>query len=42
MAADTDTSGPLLEVRDLVLRFGGVSALNGVSFEVQAGELFAV
>jgi branched-chain amino acid transport system ATP-binding protein len=42
VAADTDTSGPLLEVRDLVLRFGGVSALNGVSFEVQAGELFAV
>jgi branched-chain amino acid transport system ATP-binding protein len=33
---------PLLEVRDLTLRFGGVTALNGVSFTVGRGELFAV
>jgi len=33
---------PLLEVRDLTLRFGGVTALNNVSFEVHPGELFAV
>ncbi|ONI72715.1 ABC transporter ATP-binding protein [Actinosynnema sp. ALI-1.44] len=33
---------PLLEVRDLVLRFGGVTALDGVSFDVGAGELFAI
>jgi branched-chain amino acid transport system ATP-binding protein len=33
---------PLLEVRDLTLRFGGVSALNGVSFDVGRGELFAL
>ncbi len=33
---------PLLEVRDLTLRFGGVSALGGVSFEVYPRELFAV
>ncbi|MGH9276149.1 MAG: ABC transporter ATP-binding protein [Acidimicrobiales bacterium] len=33
---------PLLEVRDLTLRFGGVTALNRVSFEVHPGELFAV
>ena len=33
---------PLLEVRDVTLRFGGVTALAGVSFDVQAGELFAV
>ena len=33
---------PLLEVHDLTLRFGGVTALNRVSFEVLPGELFAV
>jgi branched-chain amino acid transport system ATP-binding protein len=33
---------PVLEVRDLTLRFGGVTALSSVSFEVRAGELFAV
>ncbi len=36
------TTGPLLDVRDLTLRFGGVTALSGVSFQVQPGELFAV
>jgi branched-chain amino acid transport system ATP-binding protein len=33
---------PLLEVRELTLRFGGVTALDGVSFDVFPGELFAV
>jgi branched-chain amino acid transport system ATP-binding protein len=33
---------PLLEARDVSLRFGGVSALSGVSFEVYPRELFAV
>lgn len=33
---------PLLEVRGLTLRFGGVTALNGVDFDVQPDELFAV
>jgi branched-chain amino acid transport system ATP-binding protein len=33
---------PLLEVRDLTLRFGGVTALSDVSFDVFPGELFAV
>ena len=33
---------PLLEVRDLTLRFGGVTALDDVSFDVHPGELFAV
>jgi len=33
---------PLLQVEDLTLRFGGVTALDGVSFEVQRGELFAI
>ena len=32
----------LLEVNDLTLRFGGVTALDGVSFEVREGELFAI
>ncbi len=30
----TRTDGPLLAVRDVVMRFGGVTALAGVSFEV--------
>ena len=33
---------PLLRVRNISLRFGGVSALTDVSFEVNPGELFAV
>jgi branched-chain amino acid transport system ATP-binding protein len=37
-----EPSAPLLDVRDLTLRFGGVTALNGVSFTVGRGELFAV
>ncbi|MGH9136928.1 MAG: ABC transporter ATP-binding protein [Acidimicrobiales bacterium] len=32
----------LLEVQDLTLRFGGVMALNEVSFTVEPGELFAI
>jgi branched-chain amino acid transport system ATP-binding protein len=32
----------LLSVADVALRFGGVRALDGVSFEVGRGELFAV
>ncbi|WP_436793511.1 ABC transporter ATP-binding protein [Actinospongicola halichondriae] len=38
----TDTTTPLLTVTDIVLRFGGVTALNDVSFEVYPGELFAI
>jgi branched-chain amino acid transport system ATP-binding protein len=33
---------PLLSVRDITLRFAGLTALSGVSFEVLPGELFAV
>jgi branched-chain amino acid transport system ATP-binding protein len=33
---------PLLEVRDVHLRFGGVRALRGVSFDVRANELLAI
>ena len=32
----------LLEVRDATLRFGGVTALEGVSFDVEEGEIFAI
>ncbi|MFM8613167.1 MAG: ABC transporter ATP-binding protein, partial [Alphaproteobacteria bacterium] len=30
---------PLLEVRDIVVRFGGVTAVAGVSFDVEAGQI---
>lgn len=33
---------PLLEVEDIALRFGGTRAIDEVSFDVRAGELFAV
>jgi branched-chain amino acid transport system ATP-binding protein len=37
-----DEERPLLEVRELTLRFGGVTALSDVSFDVHHGELFAI
>jgi branched-chain amino acid transport system ATP-binding protein len=36
------TAAPLLEVRDLSMRFGGVQALDGVSLEVAPGEVLGV
>jgi branched-chain amino acid transport system ATP-binding protein len=42
MSEPSSTVTPLLEVRDLTLRFGGVTALSGVSFDVLPNELFAV
>ncbi|WP_285664478.1 ABC transporter ATP-binding protein [Actinorhabdospora filicis] len=33
---------PLLSVRDVTLRFGGVVALDGVDFEVRTGEILAL
>lgn len=38
-AAET---APLLKVDDVSLRFGGVTAIDAVSFEVRYGELFAI
>jgi branched-chain amino acid transport system ATP-binding protein len=35
-------SGPVLDVRDLSLAFGGTHALSDVGFDVAPGELFAV
>jgi branched-chain amino acid transport system ATP-binding protein len=41
-AVDLPAGVPLLEVEDLELRFGGTRAIDGISFDVQPGELFAV
>jgi branched-chain amino acid transport system ATP-binding protein len=41
-AVDLPAGAPLLEVADLALRFGGTRAIDGVSFDVRQGELFAV
>ncbi|MCK1394465.1 ABC transporter ATP-binding protein [Bradyrhizobium sp. 1] len=32
----------LLNVRDLTLSFGGVKAVNAISFDIQAGEIFTI
>jgi len=40
--AGTGTGAAVLEVRELVKRFGGREALRGVSFEASVGELVAV
>ena len=37
-----DVSGPILEVDDIHLGFAGVKAIDGVSFAVQNGEIFAL
>jgi branched-chain amino acid transport system ATP-binding protein len=37
-----DLTGPLLEARDLQVRFGGVLAVDRVSFDVQRGEVFTL
>ena len=38
----TDTSVPLLRVRDVALRFGGIVALDGVSFDLEAGHILGL
>jgi len=35
-------ASPLLSARDLTVRFGGVLAVNKVSFDVQRGEVFTL
>ena len=37
-----DGSVPALEVRNLTRRFGGLAAVDGVSFDVQAGEILGL
>jgi branched-chain amino acid transport system ATP-binding protein len=39
---EIDTSRPLLEVDDVTLRFGGVTALDGVSFHIAHGEILGL
>jgi len=41
-APHTQLTGPLLSARDLSVRFGGVLAVNKVSFDVQRGEVFTL
>jgi branched-chain amino acid transport system ATP-binding protein len=40
--SDVPAGQPVLELRDVHLRFGGVRALRGVSFDVHQNELFAI
>jgi ABC-type sugar transport system ATPase subunit len=42
MSTGEDVAGPIIEGRDLVKRFGGEVAVDGVSIEVAAGEIHAV
>jgi branched-chain amino acid transport system ATP-binding protein len=41
-AVDTATAQPLLRVTDLAVRFGGIVALDGVSFDVTRGNIAGV
>ncbi len=42
MNADVPTNPPALEVRGLTRRFGGLTAVNNVSFSVQSGEIIGL
>ena len=42
MPATARTGAPLLEVRDVSLRFGGIVALDGVSFEIEEGQILGL
>jgi branched-chain amino acid transport system ATP-binding protein len=42
VSAISPNGQPLLDVRDVTLRFGGVTALQGVTFDVKNNELFAI
>jgi ABC-2 type transport system ATP-binding protein len=33
---------PILEVHNLVKKYGDLTAVNGISFEVQEGEIFSL
>jgi branched-chain amino acid transport system ATP-binding protein len=41
-SVDLPDGAPVVAVEDLALRFGGTRAVDGVSFEVAPGELFAI
>ena len=40
--ADQATSHPLLKVRNLSMRFGGLLAVDNVNFDVRCGQIFAI
>ena len=42
MAAPRPMGGTLLEVRDVALRFGGIIALDGVSLELEEGQILGL
>jgi phospholipid/cholesterol/gamma-HCH transport system ATP-binding protein len=37
-----ETGGNIIEVRDLVTRYGDITVLDGVSCEVRQGEIFVI
>ncbi len=41
-AVDVEPGQPILEVEGLTMRFGGTTAVDGVSFDVKRGELFSI
>ncbi len=41
-SVDVPEGTPLLQVEDMELRFGGTRAVDGISFDVRPGELFAI
>jgi branched-chain amino acid transport system ATP-binding protein len=42
MPATTRIGAPLLEVHDVALRFGGIVALDGVSFDIEEGQILGL
>src|SRR5258708_38900527 len=42
LAVNMAAGGALLDVRDIALRFGGIVALDGVSFTIDGGEILGV
>jgi branched-chain amino acid transport system ATP-binding protein len=41
-SVDVPAGQPILAVSDLVMRFGGTTAVDGVTFDVERGELFSI
>jgi branched-chain amino acid transport system ATP-binding protein len=41
-ASEAASRAPLLEIRDIALRFGGIVALDGVSFTIKEGEILGL
>jgi branched-chain amino acid transport system ATP-binding protein len=39
---ETTAGAPLLEIRDIAVRFGGIVALDGVSFAIEEGEILGL